>query len=184
MLIDDGTGRGYRARVDEDHRLLTLATTESAMSHAARVHATAYSWVIVSYDFDAGDTILLVRNDSPTLLLYIDYAWAWIKTDGAILLQHPTAAFTGAGTAVVGANLNTLSGVAADASAWADETGNTQGTILDMRYCPAAASQGVEFLAQDGLIVLGHEESLGIDAVIGGDECLAVMQGYFHAPPD
>ena len=173
---------GEYVYVDEEHCLSICGVAESMLSHAARVDKAAFTWTIVSYDYDAGDTILLVRNDSTTKILYIDFAWAWIKTTGAILLQHPTASFTIAGTAVTGVNMNT-SGGAADATAKADETGNTQGDILDMKMNAAAAGPGVTFLGRDGLIALGYYDSLGIDAVAGGDECLASMHGYYHAAP-
>lgn len=178
MIIHDPDGQ--YAKVDSEHRLTVSAVNESILSHAARVEGLAFTWTIVSYDYDAADTILLVRNDSTTKMLYIDFAWAWIKTAGAILLQHPTATFTIAGTAVTGVNMNTSSGVAGDATAKADETGNTQGDIIDMKYNAAAAGPGVEFLGRDGVIALGYHDALGIDAVAGGDECLASMHGYFH----
>ncbi len=134
---------GQYAEVTIDHRLRIDGVVESMLPHCVRHHGCAYSWTMVSYDYDAADTILLVRNDSTTEVLYIDYVWAWIKTTGAILLQHPTATFTIAGTEVIGVNLNTITGVTADATAKADETGNTQGDILDMKMNPAAAGPGV-----------------------------------------
>ena len=171
---------GQYVKVDEGNRLYTRSVRETMIAHCCTEHASAFSWTIVSYDYDAADTILLVRNDSTTEILYIDTVWAWIKTAGALLLHHPTADFVINGTTVVGVNLNTTSGVLADATAMADETGNTQGDILDMRYCAGAASIGVHFLNEDGVIALGYHDSLGLDAVAGGDECLAVMMGYYH----
>jgi len=138
---------------------------------------------MVSYDYDAGDTLLLVRNDSTTLMLYIEYVWVWVDCGGSVIvLQHPTATFTIAGTAVIGVNMNTASGVPADATAKGDETGNTQGDIIDVKL-HLSSSPGVNFLQQDGVIALGHYDALGVDAVTGGDACQCVMHGYYHQAP-
>ena len=173
---------GDYVKVTENNRLWTDAIAESPLAHACRYHAQAFAWTMVSYDFDAGDTILLVRNDSTTLMLYIDYVWAWVKENSVIVLQHPTATFTIDGTAVVGVNMNTASGVLADATAKGDETGNTQGDIIDVRYDYSTQSPGVRFLEHDGIIALGYHDAIGVDVVVdGGNACECTIHGYYHA---
>ena len=179
-MIINGPNGEY-VKVTENNRLWTDALAESPMAHAARYHAKAFTWTMVSYDYDAADTLLLVRNDSTTLLLYIEYVWVWVDCGGSVIvLQHPTAVFTIAGTAVTGVNMNTASGIAADATAKADETGNTQGDIIDVKY-QLGSSEGVKFLDHDGIIALGYHDAIGVDAVTGGDACQCTIHGYYHA---
>lgn len=180
MIIHDPNG--HYAKVTNNNRLWIDGMAEPMMPHACRYHATAFSWTMVSYDFDAGDTILLVRNDSTTKILYIDYVWAWVKENSIIVLQHPTATFSINGTAVTGVNMNTISGVAADATAKADETGNTQGDIIDVKNDYSTQSPGVRFLDHDGIIALGYHDALGVDVVVdGGNACECTIHGYYHA---
>lgn len=173
---------GQYTEVTDDHRVRIDGVIESMLPHCVRHHGCAYSWTMVSYDYDAGDTVLLVRNDSTTEILYIDYVWVWADCGGTVVvLQHPTATFTIAGTAVTGVNLNTISGAAADATAKGDETGNTQGDIIDVKYqISSASSEGVKFLDHDGIVALGYHDALGVDVVTGGDACQCTMHGYYH----
>ena len=42
MIIEDGTGSGYKAQVDSEHKLSTRAITERRFVHAAEVEQEAY----------------------------------------------------------------------------------------------------------------------------------------------
>lgn len=180
MIIHDPNG--YYAKVTEYNRLRIDGMAEPMLPHAIRFHGTGFAWTMVSYDYDAADTLLLVRNDSTTQVLYIEYVYVWVDCGGSVIvLQHPTATFTIAGTAVTGVNLNMKSGTAADATAKADETGNTQGDIIDVKYSEGTNSPGVLFLAHNGLVALGYHDAIGVDAVTGGDACQCTIHGYYHA---
>lgn len=174
---------GDYVKVTKYNRLWVDGVAEPRMPHACRYHALAFSWTMVSYDYDAADTLLLVRNDSTTLMLYIEYVWMWADCGGSIVvLQRPTADFTIAGTAVTGVNMHAAGG-SPDATAKGDETGNTQGNIIDVKFHPGSSSPGVNFLQHDGVVALGHHDAVGVDVVTGGDACQCTIHGYFHEAP-
>lgn len=180
MRIEDGAGRGYQAEVSSGLQLQTRALSVSPL-HAASLNGDAYAWNAVSADIDAADTALLVRNDSDTRYLVIEkvYVYADIATTVDIHVI-PNSTFTIAGTTVTGVNLNTGSGKVADATARADETGNTQGSIICTLATPELTThQEGQWFEPEGGVILSKNSCLGVDIV--GDsaafECTII--GYF-----
>ena len=52
--------------VTNENKLRTYATTESEVSYESETNQRAYTWSNVSYNYTAGDTILLVKNTNST----------------------------------------------------------------------------------------------------------------------
>src|SRR3989304_3225358 len=112
--IESGTGNGFEAEVTSLHALVVSAEPEI---FRASLRGDAYIWTAPTADIDATDTIIAVRNDSTTRDLVITKII--IAGGNAISLysiHYITAAYTSAGTAVVGRNLNTGSINAAPAA--------------------------------------------------------------------
>jgi len=128
-FIRDGSGKGYLAHVTSENKLRTYATTESEISYESETNKRAYTWSNVSYDYAAGDTILLVKNTSSTLNLLIDKIMASGDTATTFTVHCPTCN-TPTGTAVTGVNMNRTSSGVADATAKANESTNSQSNIL------------------------------------------------------
>lgn len=177
LQIEDGKGKGYIAEVDEYNRLATLAVTETELISESE-DGNAYSWSNISYDYAAADTILLVRSDSPTAVLHIDHIYLHGSTATEVVIHSPTATFTPAGTAVTGVNLNRTSGKVALATAKANETGNVQGAVL---WRGAIAGAGVDSVMIDigSAIVLGNEQSIGVDYVTDGTAARVTIIGHY-----
>jgi hypothetical protein len=154
MRIEDGSGGGSYAAVTSDNQLQTRAVQISAL-HDACLNGDAYAWNAISADIDATDTALLVRNDSSTRYLVIEKVYVYCDVATAIDVHViPNSTFTAAGTAVTGVNLLAGSGKTADATALADETGNTQGSIIVTLHTAelTTAQMGIDYDFKGGVL--------------------------------
>ena len=174
-----GGNTGNLADVNDSLQLLTRAATVSAL-HEASLSGQAFAWNAVSADIDTGDTALLVRNDSSSKKLVIEKLYVWADVAAAFDVHLVTASFTAAGTAVTGVCLNKASATVASATAYADETGNTQGDIILTLHSNELATDqfGIDYNF-DGGVILGENQAIGVD-IIGESaafECTIV--GYY-----
>ncbi len=181
--ILDGSGGGYRAKVNSDNQLSTRSVLVSAL-HEATLRADAYTWNTVNYDITAADTILTVRNLSEDRLLVINRLYMWTDVNGFFDIHIETIATTFTQThaaVVVGVNLNTESNQPADADAIADEEAiAAQGSIiLTLRSNESATDQfAVDYPTNDA-IILGTNGRIAIDASAAAAACEATITGYF-----
>lgn len=148
---------------------------------AAIDRGDAYVFHAIDADVVAGDTMLALRNDSPTRKLVIERIVVINGNVATLYAIHLiTAAFTAAGTAVAGVNMNGLSNKSAAALATAihDETGNTQGAILQ----DVGAGVAVETYDVPGLVglVLAPGTAIGIDQVTESTAGSASIYAYFE----
>lgn len=176
MRIEDGAGSGRVAKVDELQRLVVSA--EEEFRFISEEYGEAFTWTNETYDYAATDTILLVRNDHSTKKLHIWKIFLHGDTETEVEIHVPTAAFTIAGTAVTGQALNRHSDKDATnyATAIADETGNTQGDVVERRRIKADTDMEVDFA---GALILGHEQAVGVDYVTDGGEAHVSIWGYY-----
>jgi hypothetical protein len=171
---------GTPVNVNADGQALTYSIALSPL-HAASMKGDAYSWNAVSADIDTGDTALLVRNDSDTRYLIIHKVYCWADV-AASFDVHTTdgAVFTAAGTAVTGVNLNRANTRVADATAFGDESANTQGNILiTLRSNELETDQFAVGYDFEGGLILGKNGVVAVD-IIGESaayECTII--GYF-----
>jgi len=171
--IEDGTGGGKEAQVNEDNELVVNAN--SALVRAS-LRGDAYSWTSVAADIDTGDTMLMVRNDSARNLILSRLTVTGSNVAGILDLHLVTAAYTAAGTAVTGINLNSASSKTADATAFGDETGNTQGSVLMELVVPITTPYTVDL---DGVVV-GPGHAVGLDQITEATAGSAQLVGYFQ----
>jgi hypothetical protein len=183
--ILDGSGNGYRAKVNSSNQLHTRSVNISPL-HDAALRGDAYAWNAVSANIDTTDCMLLVSNDSATRYLIIDHAYVRGDIAGQIDIKlAECAGLTLAGTAVVGVNLNRTSANIADATAFADETASPAATVIMTVYQHLVVNaQGttspmtrIDF---DGGILLGEDKAFGMDTILepaAGFEATAI--GYF-----
>jgi len=168
------------ADVNDDKQLLTRAVCVSAIHEASLNGSEAFAWNAVSADIDAADTALAVRNDSNTKYLVIEKLYVWSDVATAVDVHLITADYTSAGTAVTGVCLNKASPTVADATAHADETGNTQGDIIiTLHSNELATDQFAIDYDFKGSVILGDNQAIGVDLVAnsGAFECTII--GYF-----
>jgi hypothetical protein len=174
--IEDGKTNSVAAV--QDNRLQVDAITETELV-AAIENGDGYSWTC-AYDYGAAETILLVKNTSSVENLHIDKIIMSSDTATLATIHCPTVAFTIAGAALVtGINFNRVSGKVALATAYQNESGNTQGAILQLPYLLTPnADYTINF--NDSVIILGNGQSIGIDYTTAGTMARITIIGHYH----
>lgn len=177
MLITDGRA-GRSASISINNRLNVSARAAGRAYYNARFNGQAYSWNALTFDYNIDETILLVKNTSPSLFLHIEDIFFGGNVAGKVIVHRPTAVVTiPAGTAVVGTNLNGASNNVADAVAKANETVNVLGETLYSYRMPADDTAHIHV---DGVVLLGQNQSIAIDFGVEGAACQACIVGYFE----
>jgi len=165
---------GELMEVDADSRLLVDARSE--WLNAVR-NGDAYIWANETYNYDAADTIISVRNDHSTKNLHIEKIKLHGDTETEVEIHVPNTTFTPTGTAIVGENLNRTIQRTAEATAIGDETGQaTQGDVIERVRIKADTDYIIDF---GGAFILGHDDSVGVDFVTVGAEAHISIWGYF-----
>ena len=182
MLIDDGTGAGYKAHVTDENKLRVYSTVETEISFESEFNGRAFSWSNVSYDYAAGDTVLLVKNTSTTLNLIVDHIHIYAGSISEVVVHCPTCA-SPTGTAVTGVNMNRQSGRVAESTAIADETTNTQANVIARHVCPGSGNGGID-IELDGALILGLNDCIAIDFTDEGASAYVNIEGYYHEVKD
>ena len=88
-IVEDGTGKGYKAKVNEHQMLRTYAMVESEISHMSESHSEAYAWTS-SKDIDATDSIIWLRNDNAEKNLIIEFITVTTDAEGSFFIYCPT----------------------------------------------------------------------------------------------
>ncbi len=182
MQILDGKGGGTLWQIKK-HRGQVDAQVESAFEkHSRQGHS--YAWANVGYDMTAADTILALRNTSPTRNLHVTRVT--MSTGIAGYAQHHVTQGSAAlaGTVVTGTNLNFASGNVAEADAREDETTNSsQGTLIGTTALLLLEETEIDW---EGALILGTNDSYGIDYTVDDttDKPLITIYGYFELKED
>ena len=130
IVVEDGQGTGNKAVVDSEGHLIVDALTFPDIAHVSDVHGKTFFWASGTYDPDAGDTILLVKNTSSTDKLFITDIWVSTDIETRVVVHLPTSEVTVTGTTITGVNSNTTSSIVASASAARDEKNNSQVDVI------------------------------------------------------
>lgn len=176
MLIEDGQS-GNKLGVKDGQ---ALVTTMSAI-HKATIRGDAYAWNSVSADINTTDILISVRNLSQDRLLIVNRIYAWVDVPAQLSIHITTSATAYAtGTAVVGVNLNTSSAKVADADAYTDDDGVSQGSIIATLHTNEATADifPIDFPTND-CIVLGTNGIISVDCIGELAAFEATIIGYF-----
>jgi hypothetical protein len=176
IQIEDGLGTGERVGTS-DQRLNVSSRTNSRSSYISRDEGECFIWTH-RYDYDAGDTILLVANESTTEDLYICSIKIGSDTATEFAIHCPVYP-TLAGTEIDEINMNRTSGKSADDSAYGDETGNTQANVVDRGFVAANTTVTV---AIDGRVILGYHNCIAVDLVTAGTMATVSICGWYEGP--
>lgn len=160
QTIKDGSGRGYEAAINKFGQ---ISTDGNGLLRDSLNIGGSFVFIVDDANVDAGDTLLLVRND-------IDRPFAVDRIDiesgdvgGEYWIHVVTANFTAAGTAVTPFNVNTYSGkpLGSGLTAMGDETGNTQGTVIHRELLAATTMMEWEPYG----LILGKGVAIGVDQI-------------------
>jgi hypothetical protein len=168
LYIEDGTGTGKKAGVDEDNRLLTHAVSTSDLVKSSE---DGNAWAIAT-DFIALTTtasfsgIIYISNDSDENLeihkIRICHDLASTENMQVKTLKNPTAGtLISAGTAGTTRTLNFTSSVTSDVTA---KIGSDAKTVTDGSLLSQMIIKGVSLheVSMDEGIILGPSDSLAV----------------------
>lgn len=176
MLIEDGKGSGGNWHIRNQRGQVDADIHTTLEEHSEK--GDAYSWSNVSYNYDAADTIIGLRNTSATKDLYIDRIYISGSTATVVTIHRVDSSAALAGTAIAAVNLNGNSNQIAEAEAKGDETTNSsQGNILLNAEIEAAKLRELDF---QSAIILAPGDMLGIDFVTDGTTANATIFGFFN----
>jgi len=179
IQINDGKGGGGPAEV-RDQKLVTLSAGLSPLSFAT-LEGRAYSFSNVTYDPDAADTIILLKNIHPTKNFHICDVLMSCDTATEWQAHIITAVFTQAGTlAITPVNLNSNFGNSSSIDAFGDETANTQGAIVHPHFITLANGASVDY-NYNGALVIAPGHAYALDTVTASTAAHVSVTGYQEA---
>lgn len=183
QIINGAAGEaGLLAAVTAQNELSCKGVAYTAL-HEASLAGNAFAWHAETADLAAQDTALAVGNESKMKLLVI--VGCYLRCDQPTQVDFHFPAYpTWTGEAVTGVNLNKASTKVADATAYADETNNTQGDIFLTGFHYMVAGQATtavpEFYNFEDMVILGEHDVVAVDVVEDisvGFEC--TFTGYY-----
>jgi len=157
-----------------------LVDPKSAFAVAV-AEGRAFTFASLTFDPNAHDTILGVKNEDTDMDLYIQTIIASSDTASQIQIfeaDNPTMA----GTAVVGSNLNRASGRVAKATAKANETGNGEqaGGYVKLFLRDLLAANTAKQIDVNGAIVLPTNKMIGVDLTTAATAANVTILGWFE----
>ena len=127
FMVEDGTGKGYRAGVTSENQLLTQAEVHELQHHISIKKGQVYQ-VIGTHSLSASGTlpILHIKNEDPDRKLFISYMRIQFIGDGVI--DEETywqcgfgRTYSSSGTGVTPVNMNKTSGNVASVTSYGND---------------------------------------------------------------
>ena len=163
--------------VNSGGQAVVRAVVETALEHTSQKNENSYVYCAVTYDPSAADTILAVRNDSKTDVLHpVKLVINNGATASSFDIHLITAAFTAAGTAITPINLNSKGDVNPEITAIADETGNSQGTLIETVFMAADTRREIGLLG----LHLNQDHTIAVDMTEDGAATEVSCSLYCH----
>ena len=175
MIIEGGTGNGFKAKVDEENKLATRAVVVTEMGHTSADDGDSYSWT-ASADIDATDSILWLRNDNPNKKLIIECIHVSSNVAGSWFVYCPENV-TPDGTVVTGVNMNRQSGNVALATCHRDNETAVLANYVFYGHSMAADTKTFSF---HGALVLGYLDCVAVDITTEPTLAQCTIFGYYH----
>ena len=114
MRIEDGTGRGFSAKVDGEHRLWVEAVTRTAEREANEDHGDAYHVAFSKSGTANDDCIFYMVNSSESKELVIEGAWLYVSAAVEVSFELNAKGTRNGATALTPTNCHAGSVNAAD----------------------------------------------------------------------
>ena len=179
MLIEDGTGGGYKAQVTSEKMVRTYAMVESEISHVSERHGDAYVWTATA-DWGGDKNAIWLRNNDTDANVIIQ----------KIVISAPAAAVievyvgtgnTSGGTAITGVNMNRGSGKIANATCTHTNTNVDEGSSMTLlgTVHTGATPVTIDF---EGALILAYYDEVALNIVTDVASTSINIMGYFHSP--
>lgn len=184
MLIEDGAGSGYKAKVGTDNRLKTIALTRSVEHQANHADGQGYNVLFAGTPAGAGDCFFYMKNNSDTDIVIEGVTHMVASAESIYYNISDTGTLGGTSDATVPANLNAGSGNVADVTcetvigdAAVDITGLSGGTKVQQYWLTTTQSTYIN-LDQD--IIIPKNKTFTMWAVTGGVVVRGTVVFHFH----
>lgn len=168
------------AEVNNLGQVVTDAMVVPAFVEAAN-RGDAYAWTGVNEVLAAGGTALCVINQSRERLLCITKAYCWADVP-TIIKYHVPIPCTWDGTETVGVPVNRINIKAADAVAYANESGTTftEANVVLSQYTNELTTDvfGTSWDFEGG-IVLGYDDAIACDVIANSGAFNCTIHGYY-----
>ena len=176
-IIEDGTGKGYKAKVNKNNELEVKAISEHDISHVSHFFGEAYMVQAIDAGPGGGEYTLYFKNtDSRDFI--VDNLYSYV-TDTDVVWKLVVATGTAAGASVItSVNLNLGSGNAADAlcrGGAGGVTGLTPSTVIFTIYGGAVFNsmvipiEGALVIPKNYAVAFEYDAGTGGAATIGFD---------------
>lgn len=176
MIINDGSGKGYSAKVSDKNRLLVSAKSASAQHEVSHESGQAYQ-VLGTASLSSGTVpVLHIKNTSSSRDLIVSYIqWQVLDNTGGTTLPNASnymqlafdRTYSSGGSAVTATNVNRASGNEAEVTAY-DSDPTLSGTAVEVdRWYPAAEGD-MHTWNKEGSVILGQGDTLEVSFV--GDQ--------------
>ena len=177
MIIEDGTGSGKKARVDDDNRLRVYAVIEDHITHSSENEENAYIWTATAV-WGADKNALWLRNDNTSAYLAIET----ISVSPAAACQIEIGVGSGntvGGTVVTGVNMNLGSGNVAEATCRHTNTNcdASAGLTIIKTFWGAVQNNRVDY---KGALMLDYLGEVGIGLITDVGSTSVTITGYYH----
>lgn len=181
-IVGAGVKR-FGVRVREEGQIETFSTIVNEFENVSARNKLAFSWSMVPAILANADTLLLVQNTSPTLVLHIEEVIVSLDTDSLVQihLTNRAALTPGAGTSVVGVCLNQTAPKVAPAIAFGDEQNNVQGNIIWNHEILADTNETIEL---HGAVLLGNGQSIAADVTSAQTIAGCTIFGFYAIPDE
>ena len=114
-IIEDGTGQGYKAKVNKNNELVVKAIMEFDISHVSHFFGEAYMVQAVDTGPTANEYTLYFKNtDSKDFI--VDNLYSYVTDTNVVWILTTVTGTAGGAPVIVPANLNLGSGNTADAT--------------------------------------------------------------------
>ena len=187
LSIEDGTGKGYQASVDNENHLEVHGVIETIPYYLNKTHASLYSMVFndgSAATAGTNDSLLYIKNSSDSTLVIFSFEMCSDTANFWYLKTGVTATATTGGnvTAVTPTNLNASSGNTAEGTFITDDGDTmllTGGSEIARWYVTANLMYTVNL---GGGVVLKKNDTIGLFKVTtGADTFLGhITFGYFN----
>ena len=175
MIIEGGTGNGFKAKVDDHNKLMTRAVVSTELGYHSEEDGAAFSWT-ASADINATDSILWLRNDDPNRNLIVENVSVSSDAASSWFVYCPVNV-TPDGTVVTGVNLNRTSGNVALATCHRD---NTSAVLANYIYYGHSMAAETKTFSMHGALVLGYLDCVAVDVTTEPTLAQATIFGYYH----
>lgn len=192
MMIEDGTGKGYKAKVGADNRLKTFSVSEEAVIHNGE-YGRAFNWNTGNISMSGDMTLIYLKNNSDDDLVISDIAIAigdgitYSDFPQITVVRNPTGGdlITDATAISMNQNRNFGSSEVADVNVYKGKVSGTctGGNNIALLQC---SKTGRSFFSLNLILPKGTSIGVTVDSGVssGSANIYGALIGYFKPDTD